>query len=193
MSDAIRHPRSSSHPVVVEVTIQAPLQRVWGALRDPAEIRRWHGWACPELDAEIDIIYRRTATISDVDFTLETGAGRFELEPLGEATVVRVCRPAPENSSGWEGVVDEINEGWLSFVQQLRFYLERHAGRPRRSVRMQRVRQLPSGEVFFASAHQTGLVLEDAALLVASPQHMTLNAYGMEEGDFASLHARLIG
>lgn len=193
MPGTTRHPRPSSHPIVVEVSIQAPLQRVWGALRDPAEIRRWHGWEYPALDEEIDIIYRRTATISDTDLTLETGAGRFELEPLGEATVVRICRPAPEGSPGWEGVVDEINEGWLSFVQQLRFYLERHAGRPRRSVRVQHVRQLPTGEVFFTSAHQTGLVLDDAALLVISPQHMTLNAYGMDEGDFASLRARLVG
>lgn len=193
MPGTTRHPRPSGHPIVVEVSIQAPLQRVWGALRDPAEIRRWHGWESPALDEEIDIIYRRTATISDTDFTLETGAGRFELEPLGEATVVRICRPAPEGSPGWEGVVDEINEGWLSFVQQLRFYLERHAGRPRRSVRVQHVRQLPTGEVFFTSAHQTGLVLDDAALLVISPQHMTLNAYGMDEGDFASLRARLVG
>jgi uncharacterized protein YndB with AHSA1/START domain len=46
--------------VAVETTIGAPFAAVWKALRDPAEIRRWHGWEYDEgggLDAEISVIY----------------------------------------------------------------------------------------------------------------------------------------
>lgn len=182
----------TSDPVVVEVRIDAPMRRVWAALRDPDEIRRWHGWECPELDEEIDIIYRQGATVSDAARSLDTGgAGRFVLEPGDAATVVRIHRPAPAGRASWDGIVDEINEGWLTFVQQLRFYLERQRGCPRRSARMQRKEPLPCGEVFFKTAHQTGIVLEDNALLVASQQHMVLNAYGMVEHEFASLCERV--
>lgn len=35
---------TESDPIIVEVTVAAPPDAVWRALRDPAEIRRWHGW-----------------------------------------------------------------------------------------------------------------------------------------------------
>ena len=58
--------------------------------------------------------------------------GVIALEDRGETTVVRVTRAAP--AGGWEGVYDEVNEGWLTFFQQLRFYLERHPGQDRRTL-----------------------------------------------------------
>ena len=33
-----------SEPVRIEVTVAAPVEEVWRALRDPAQLRRWHGW-----------------------------------------------------------------------------------------------------------------------------------------------------
>jgi hypothetical protein len=175
-------------PVVVEVPIHAPVALVWSALRDPAEIRRWHGWEYPGLDEEIEIIYGRGATVSDADLTLDTGeAGRFVLVPGAGATVVRIHRPAPAGSANWDGTLDEINEGWLAFVQQLRFYIERHHGRARRSARLPRVAPLPRGELYFEAAQQIGIVLQDNALLIASPQHLILSAYGMAEREFVSL------
>ena len=45
------------HPVTVEVTVEAPAGQVWSSLRDPKQIRRWHGWQYDQLDAEIREIY----------------------------------------------------------------------------------------------------------------------------------------
>ena len=39
--------------VAVEVTIAAPIETVWRALRDRDDLRRWHGWEDPTLDEEI--------------------------------------------------------------------------------------------------------------------------------------------
>ena len=120
--------------VRVEVTVGAPVDTVWRALRDPAEIRRWHGWDYDGLDAEIESIFVADVTVSEDDRTVDTGGGRFELEPRGEETVVRVAMPAPPEDPVWNGSFDEIEQGWLTFAQQLRFALERHPGEDRRTL-----------------------------------------------------------
>ena len=41
----------------IEVTIAAPVDAVWDALRDKEKIRHWHGWDFEGLAEEIDLIY----------------------------------------------------------------------------------------------------------------------------------------
>ena len=108
---------------VVEVTVAAPVGVVWQALRDPVQIRRWHGWEYDDLDEEIRQIFIDATSVSDADQTLDTGEGRFELEQRGEETIVRIVRGAPA------GECNAINEGWLTFVHQLRFASSASAGR----------------------------------------------------------------
>ena len=49
-------PQPTQHPsrVVVDVTIAAPIERVWQALRDPALLAQWFGWDYDKLADEID-------------------------------------------------------------------------------------------------------------------------------------------
>lgn len=169
-------------PVIAEVTVAAPVDVVWPALREPAEIRRWFGWDYPGLDDEIEVIFAG-GEAREADYVLDLGeGGLFELVPeLDGQTVVRVSRPLPAGAESWEGVYDVINEGWLTFIQQLRFALERHRGRDRRTVRLSGVPRdtdaeppdpnavlglagTPSfsdGRVWFASDYQLGLILPD--------------------------------
>ncbi len=154
--------------VVVAVTVGAPADAVWHALRDVASLHRWHGWDYPDLDAEIEQIYHGDATVADEDDrTLETGAGRFELTETTAGTRVRVLR------SGEAEGYDEIDEGWTTFVHQLRFYLERHLGRQRRTVRVEGASPPDvEREVWFESAHQRGLAVPewgDALMVVSTP------------------------
>lgn len=125
---------SDYRDVAVEVTIAAPVEVVWRALRDRAEIRRWHGWDYDQIDAEIEEIYFSAATESAAEHTLDTGGGVFELEARGPATVVRVVLAAPPDDESWQGFYDDIRQGWTTFVHQLRFLVERHRGQDRSTV-----------------------------------------------------------
>jgi hypothetical protein len=123
----------------VETTIGAPFETVWNALRDPAEIRRWHGWEYDgdALAAEIDVIYFHGVEADESAGTIDIADGsRFTIEPRGVETVVRVTMPAPAGDAGWERFYDDIREGWTSFVMQLRFALERHPGEDRRTLQL---------------------------------------------------------
>lgn len=180
-----------SEPVIAEVAIEAPAERVWQALRDPVELRRWHGWEYDGIEDEIRQIYLDGATVSDAERTLDTnGAGRFELEPRDGTTVVRIVRAAPEGASGWEGVYDEINEGWRTFVEQLRFYLERHAGEERQSIFAEREVAPPAGEPWFESEHQRGVLVDPRTLVIVARGKTIVSAYGVDDGGVAALRER---
>jgi len=156
-----------SDPVIVEVAVAAPVETVWRALRDPAEIKRWFGWDYDGLDEEIRYIFVEHSTADDDAHVLDGGpGGRIALEAQGEGTVVRVTRPASE-----EGY-DEVDEGWLTFVQQLRFYLERHPGRERRTLHVP-----TSGAEWFSAENQRGEVREDGALVIRTRERVIVTEY----------------
>lgn len=160
-----------SDPVIVEVVIAAPVDVVWRALRDPAEIRRWFGWDYDGLDEEIRFIFAAATTADDDAHVLDGGEnGAIALDDLGDRTVVRITRAAP--AGGWEGVYDEVNEGWLTFFQQLRFYLERHPGQERRTVHV-----ATGGEEWFRSEHQVGTVREDGSLVIRTRERVIVSEY----------------
>jgi hypothetical protein len=183
-----------SDPIVVEVTVAAPADVVWRALRDSGEIRRWFGWDYDGIEDEIDQIFLSDVSASEEDLWLDThGGGRFELESRGDSTIVRITRAAPVGQASWDGIYDDVNEGWLAFVQQLRFLLERHPGEERRAYSGPRPPAVAlDGEEWYRSRHQTGLVLEDgAALLVLMRDRVILSAYGLDGARFDRLRAEL--
>ncbi|GAA3012237.1 SRPBCC domain-containing protein [Streptosporangium longisporum] len=145
----------TDEPFVVDVTIAAPVGEVWDALRDPALIRRWHGWHFDGLDEEIDVIYLKGAVESAEDHRLEIqGDDVFELTDLGDRTRLRLTRAPRGGNPEWDAYYDDITEGWITFVNQLAFALERHPGADRRTV--------------FLSGDATTPLLEAAGLAAVS-------------------------
>ncbi|CAN5603297.1 hypothetical protein BH20ACT17_BH20ACT17_17490 [soil metagenome] len=105
---------------------------VWRALRDRDELQRWFGWDAEGLAEEIEDIFVTHAVASDGERILRFDdiPDRFELEPRGaDETVLRLvgARLDPD-------AYDGMHEGWLSFIAQLRFALERHPGKDRRTL-----------------------------------------------------------
>jgi len=122
-------------PPRIEVTIAAPVDTVWHALRDKETIRHWHGWDADGLDEEIDLIYFDHMTADPAARTLGVQEGDvIRLEPDGDGTRVTLTRAPRGVNPDWDAYYDEITEGWITFMNQLRFAVERRPGVPRRTV-----------------------------------------------------------
>ena len=193
---------------IVETTIGAPFDVVWHALRDPAELRRWHGWEYDGLDDEIEQIYGGATTPSRADGTIQLAGidHRFEVDRRSDdETVVRVTKPGPGGNATW----DEIEQGWITFIQQLRYFLERHRGEDRRTATLKAnggppltpaataLPELEEAEVFFESRFQAGLALRAPkgalAVLHAPPDgggRIILSTYGVSDAEVESLRNR---
>lgn len=187
MTEAADQPHEDH--VLVEVTVPAPADAVWAALRDPQKIRNWFGWDADSLKDEIDFIFVTHAEADDEKRVVSfVGVNdRYEVEARGDASVVRVVRSAP--AGDWSDVFDGMIEGWISFTWQLAFAFARHADQPRRTTflsgppREDRLARsllgldaapapgepwsMPlgpdaraSGEVWFLARHQTGVTVD---------------------------------
>ncbi|MBU3975303.1 MAG: hypothetical protein KKE42_16065 [Alphaproteobacteria bacterium] len=187
MTEAADQPREDH--VLVEVTVPAPADAVWAALRDPQKIKNWFGWDADSLKDEIDFIFITHAEADDEKRVVSfVGVNdRYEVEARGDASVVRVVRSAP--AGDWSDVFDGMIEGWISFTWQLAFAFARHADQPRRTIflsgppREDRLARsllgldaapapgepwsMPlgpdagaSGEVWFLARHQTGVTVD---------------------------------
>lgn len=119
--------------VRVEVALPAKIDAVWQAFRDPEQIRRWHGWDYEGIEDEIKEIYTDGASVVEEGRLLHIGGHHFAFEESGDITTVRVTRAAASDGTDWSGFYLDIEEGWLTFLQQLSFALARHWNENRRS------------------------------------------------------------
>jgi uncharacterized protein YndB with AHSA1/START domain len=174
-------------PIIV-VTVAAPVETVWDALRDPKKIRHWHGWDFEEnggLDAEIDLIYQQNFTADEAGHVLNVQGGDvFRLEPDGDGCRVTLTRAPHSDDPEWDQYYDDVTEGWITFMHQLKFAVERHPGEERRTVflsgssvpggvpidlagaegspyRAELAGQQVHGTVWFRSEHQLGLTVDE--------------------------------
>lgn len=185
-----------TEPPKIEVTIAAPADAVWDALRDKEKIRHWHGWEFTEdggLDGEIDQIYFTEFTEDAPARRLELGDGDvFEVEPDGAGAKVTLTRAPLGANPDWDAYYDDITEGWTTFLHQLRFALERQPG-VRRTLffsghtttsgpvadelglaavgspyQAKLVGEDVTGEVWFRSEHQLGVTVDSWGLLIVA-------------------------
>jgi uncharacterized protein YndB with AHSA1/START domain len=201
----------SEEPFRVEVTIAAPVDEVWRAMREPQRIRHWHGWEFDGLDEEIDLIFGQHAKVSEADHTLVVqDHDTFTLHDAGDGrTLLRLVRAPKGTSPEWDAYYDDISEGWITFMHQLRFALERHPGQERRTVFLDGkfttspVDELGitgepgapyntgklSGTVWFRSDNQVGVTVDewgDGLLIIGtSPTKVmaVLTTYGLKDFD----------
>jgi len=169
-----------------EMEINASPDEVWHALRDREQLRRWHGWHTDGLDEEIDVIYFSDEVRED-GHTLSMGGDVFAVTSRGGRTILKLTRAPKGSNPEWDDYYDDITEGWTTFMQQLRFALERHPGVDRQTLHLssdaddKRATSLTSvvsgqpgsryafttpggevlsGEVWFRSPHQVGLTVD---------------------------------
>jgi len=176
----------------IEVTVAAPVEAVWDALRDKEKIRHWHGWEYEGteggLDQEIDLIFFSAFTEDAEAHTLELqGGDLFRVEPHEGGSKLTLTRAPHGDDPEWDAYYDDITEGWTTFMNQLRFSLERHPGEPRRTLfysgagdrssspadqlgiprlpdgaqyELELVGEQATGQVWFRSENQVGLTVD---------------------------------
>lgn len=117
-------------PNPLSVHINADARQVWLMLREPRLVRQWHGWDAEGLDEEIRSIFFASTVVEGPDHTSVTvdGGDTFRIDPVADGTLVTVERGESDQH------VEEITEGWITFLQQLRFALERHPSATRRTA-----------------------------------------------------------
>jgi uncharacterized protein YndB with AHSA1/START domain len=182
----------------IEVTIGAPVTTVWQSLRDPELIRRWHGWHADELDDEIQMIFGNPQSVDEANHVLVArGGDRFELTEVPEGTSVRITRPPYVPDEEWSAYYDDVTEGWISFLQQLKFMHEMHPGEDRRTIFLMArgpadgvptllmTPPIALGEPWFSSTHQRGVVLPTVGpgLLIAAVKEPMQGEDGQESAD----------
>jgi len=122
--------------VLIDMTISAPVAEVWDAVRDPAKGLRWFGWDSGSLADEVDFIFVKYAKADEGTGTIlfEGTQDRFEITAEGAGTRLRVVRAARADGATWEDVYEDMTEGWIAFVLQLKFAIERHGLGARRTL-----------------------------------------------------------
>ena len=173
----------------LSLIIKTSIDAVWSALRDKEKLLRWHGWDTPGLAAEIESIYFTNVKeeITENKHTLVVNGGdTFIAEAAGDDTRLTLIRAGLSGDPEWDGYYDNITEGWVSFIEQLRFMLERAPKSQRKAEFTSRVLQRDeivarlnlaedkegakftgsfegnemSGEVWFSTPNQLGLLVD---------------------------------
>lgn len=126
----------------------------------------------------------------------------FELEVEG-GTRVRITRSKPNPNDEWAAYYDDVTEGWISFLNQLRFMLEHHPNDERRTLffsadttdatpdTLIAGSPAPGGRVWFTAENQRGVVVGDLGpglLIVGATAKggamAILTSYGQDDDAF---------
>lgn len=186
---------SMDKPFRVEVTVDAPRDEVWRALTEPEQIKHWFGWQYDGLDDEITWIFQHTKRFPPDRIELSDD-GRIELFEDGPRTLIRVTKPGDLDAAEWKDVYGDIEEGWITFLHQLRHRIARHPSSTRRTIFRPRKGTLPElpGEPWHESRYQRGADVDGELLIVfAKPEGdatMLVTTYDLDDAGFAAAEAR---
>jgi hypothetical protein len=190
---------SMDKPYRVEVTVDAPRDVVWRALTEPEQIRHWFGWEYDGLDEEIEFIFVNHATLHPPDRIEMSEDGLIELEDAGpNRTLIRATKPGDLEAAEWRDVYGDIEEGWITFFNQLRHRLARHPDSNRRMiVRKATLANLPDvpGEPWHSSRHQRGADVDGALVIVFTKPHngeamLLVTTYDLDDDAFTAAEQR---
>jgi len=185
-----------------EIEIAAPIEAVWKALTEAAELARWFplearvepgaggtiylSWGPPwEGTAQIDVWEpnQRFRWVEPSQFAKQhpafaTMAVEWVLEARGGKTLLRLVNSGfLDEGADWENEYhDSMNYGWGFMLTNLRHYLERHAGTTR-LVAWARKKVAVSREAAFERlARAGGLFIEDARTALREGERHALHA-----------------
>jgi hypothetical protein len=126
-------------PFRVEVVVDAPREDVWRALTEPARVARWFGWDYDGLASEIEYIFvdhARRQPPALIELEDDEDNQTIELVEEGPRTRVICFRPGALDGADWDELYEDVREGWITFLNQLRHSVERHPDEDRGTIRL---------------------------------------------------------
>ena len=127
---------------VISVDVPVPFETAWAHLRRPELIRRWYGWDRADLDQDVHQVFLHEAVVQLSDSGLPMGWLRWHnhdrIDVRGgwggaTRTTISVRRPEHALLATYDGVRDEVDERWTTWLHQLQYALSRHLGEDRRT------------------------------------------------------------
>jgi hypothetical protein len=119
-------------PYDVEISVAAGRDEAWESVTQPAVLHQWFGWDYDGLTAEIKQIFVDEATLWAPE-QMGWADGSY-LEVTGDDNTARVRVARDGTGPGGHDVYDAIEEGWRSFLIQLRFLLDNRPRGRRRTL-----------------------------------------------------------
>lgn len=165
--------------------LPVPVERVWRALTEAAELERWFpleakvepgeggrlwlSWG-NEYGAWSDILAWEPPHHLAISWRFGDEAVQvtdYRLEGRGGTTRLRVVTSGIPAGAGWDDLVEGTRLGWKFELLQLRHYLERHEGEDRRARYIRRRVSLPRAEVWgrLMESGRPALPLDTGAVL----------------------------
>ncbi|WP_127499501.1 activator of HSP90 ATPase [Actinoplanes solisilvae] len=119
-------------PYDVEISVAAGRDEAWESVTQPAVLHQWFGWDYDGLTAEIKQIFVDEATLWAPEQMGWADGSYLEVTGGDDTARVRVARDG--DGRGGHEVYDAIEEGWRSFLIQLRFLLDQRPQGRRRTL-----------------------------------------------------------
>jgi uncharacterized protein YndB with AHSA1/START domain len=193
-------------PFRVEITINADRDTVWQAMTSPEQIRQWFGWDYEGIDGEIRYIFVDHVELHPPERMLFEDGAYIELVADGPRTVVRAALPGSLDDADWDEIYDGIEEGWRTFLEQLRFLLETRPRGRRRTIYLtgtttgaHALAIAGAGEQPWHTSRYQSMTIDSSGQLLgvasqaplagdgAGPTAITITTYGLDDDAFAAV------
>lgn len=185
-----------------EIAIDAPVEAVWRAISEAAEVTRWFVSEA-EIEPKVGGTYRVSwgegmEGVSDITAfepgrrlrivhrpmpgspEMPTGpiAEEFEIRTEEGKTVLRLVTSGIPGTEDWDDFYEGTRRGWRIFLMGLRHYLEYHAGTPRDHILSSIGLPGSCEEAWTALLGPEGIGLEEPGGLAAGDAYSGRTAFG---------------
>ena len=188
-------------PYEVEVSLTAGRDEVWDTVTQPPALHQWFGWDYDGLDAEIQQIFVDEATLWAPERMGWADGSYLEVSGDDDRSRVRAVRegPVPADPDQY----DAIEEGWRSFLIQLKHFVDQRPKGRRRTLYLtgettgRQAMSLVDGEWTNVSLRTASTVDPDGHLVVISGHlhltardaarvEVTVSTFGLDDNAFAA-------
>jgi len=188
-------------PQTHQIEIDASPEDVWKAISTGEGLTRWYAEEArvePRIGGENWVSWGEGQEVGNQNLAWEPGrrlsVGHpnhatatdwqaividFEIETRGGRTVLKLVQSGLPAGPDWDSMDEGTDAGWELFLFALKFSLERHAGKPRRTIFRYWASPRPADETFAALRELLGIAAAD---LQAGARYAATTAGGEKIG-----------